>query len=153
MKRLVIIVVCASFAGALAVAGCTSGDGGPAINSSSPFGTEPAPTTGHESAGTGGLDPAPGQPMGGSIAQLCAYDCMRFDSVCPGSGGTNCAAQCASFVTQIPGCEGQFQAYLACLSSVPLSCSGTQIQPSGCDAQISAVNACANGVAAPSGAS
>jgi len=96
--------------------------------------------TGYEPPG-GSSDITPG--AGGTIEQLCAYDCMRFESVCPGSGGgPDCAASCAQAVTSFPGCEAQFQAYLACLASAPVMCTNGSIDFSGCDGAVMAINNC-----------
>jgi hypothetical protein len=139
MKRL-IIIVCVSLAGALAAGGCNSGPAGTASPPFNPFGTDPAPTTGNEPAGGGGIDKPPTMG-GGTIAQLCATVCARFESVCPGSGGgTSCASECASSAP--PGCESLFQSFLACLVSAPLTCSNGQLQLDGCVTEISQLNAC-----------
>ena len=148
MKPL-IIVVCASLAGALIAAGCTSGDGGPA-SGSSPFGTDPPPSTGYEPPGVTGLDPPPssGTPSNGSIEELCAFDCQHIESMCPGGGGTNCAAGCVQAESYFPGCETQFRAYLSCVATASITCSSGNATINGCDAQISALTSCSQGGAA-----
>ena len=133
MNRLVIIF-CAAIAGAPAVAGCGKGDGGTARLPFDPFGTEPP--------GGGGLDPQPGRP-GGTVDQLCAYDCTRLESICPGSGGgPDCASQCVAAQTSFPGCEAEFQAYLACVATAPATCDSGSLSLNGCDNEIAVLSSC-----------
>ena len=145
-----IIVVCASLASALVATGCNSGDGGPA-SPSNPFGTDPAPNTGFEDPGSGGIDRPPSSstntpPATASIDQICTYDCQHIESLCPGgSGGASCPASCAQAATYFPGCETQFKAYLVCVETASVTCSSGSAQISGCDAQITAVESCSSG--------
>ena len=125
-------IACLSLA--CAVAACDAGTAGPPTPPSDPT------KTGYEPPG-GPSDVPPS--VGSSIEQLCAYDCMRFESICPGSaGGSECAASCAQAVTSLPGCEAQFQAYLACVASVPLTCTNGSLNLSGCNGAEMAVNNC-----------
>jgi len=142
------LVACASFACAVAFGACGAGTAGPP-SPSDPFGTDPAGNSGYEQPGGGGdMGPAPG----GSIEQICAYDCNRFEMICPGSeGGTDCAASCAQAASSIPGCEAQFRAYLACVGTAPATCNGGSLSISGCDAEISAINSCESGPPTGSG--
>ena len=125
-------IACLSLA--CAVAACDAGTAGPPTPPSDPT------KTGYEPPG-GPSDVSPS--VGASIEQLCTYDCMRFESICPGSaGGPECAASCAQAVTSLPGCEAQFQAYLACVASVPLTCTNGNLDLSGCNGAEMAVNNC-----------
>ena len=142
--RSLIWVFCAAVAGAAIGTGCSNGDGGPATPAD-PFRNEQPPKTGSEPATGGARDPPPGQPPGGSIEQLCAYDCMRFEQICPGaSGGSTCAAECTQTFQMFPNCTAEAEAYLGCLSTTPASCSAGNLQLSGCDAEINALSNCAN---------
>ncbi|HMF43229.1 MAG TPA: hypothetical protein VKQ32_21305 [Polyangia bacterium] len=153
MKPL-ITIVCASLAGALIAAGCNSGTGGPAFPPSNPFGTDPAPTTGNEPPGTGGIDRPPSTttqppPPTGTVEQLCTYDCQHIEALCPGgSGGSSCVGSCEQAAAYFPGCETQFKTYLSCVGGAPIDCANGNAQISGCDAQIAAVQSCAQGTAA-----
>lgn len=133
------LIACVSFACALAA--CDAGPAGPPTAPSNPVsGAEPSGGNGYEPPG-GGSDQG---PAGGSIEQLCAYDCMRFESICPGSGGgPDCAVQCAQSATNFPGCAAQFQAYLGCLATATVGCTNGSIDIMGCDAAISALSNCA----------
>jgi hypothetical protein len=141
MNRLVIIF-CAAIVGATAVAGCGKGGGGTAKLPFDPLGTEPP--------GDGGLVPQPGR-LAGTIEQLCAYDCTRLESICPGSGGgPDCAPQCVSAQTSFAGCEMEFQAYLACVATAPVTCDSGSLALNGCDNEIAALSSCPpGGLAAP----
>lgn len=134
------LIACVSFAFALAA--CDAGPAGPPTAPSSPVsGAEPSGGNGYEPPG-GGSDQG---PVGGSIAQLCAYDCMRFETICPGSGGgSDCAVSCAQSVTNYPNCEAQFQAYLGCLATTSVTCMNGSLDISGCDAAVQALNSCAS---------
>lgn len=134
-------------AGALAAwaavaSGCSSGDVGPATSPILPFGTEPTASTGPEPT-VGGAEGPPGRG-GQTIAQLCAIDCARIDAACPGSAGSNCVTSCSSVPSSAAGCTAQFQAYLACVSTAPLSCITGSVQISSCETAQIAVSSCAN---------
>jgi hypothetical protein len=139
MKPLLIICVSA----ACALAACSNGQGGTAGMSFDPFGTEPA-------SGTDTDRP----PVTGTVAQLCAYDCMRFESACPGggpgSGSVDCISSCTSSAMSIPNCTAQFRNYLACLATAPVSCTNGSLTINGCEAASQAISNCANGLATPS---
>jgi hypothetical protein len=132
------LIACVSLACALAA--CDAGPAGPPSPPSSPVsGAEPSGGNGYEPPGSS-PDLGPG---GGSIAQLCAYDCMRFETICPGSGGgPDCAAQCVQSVTSLQGCEAQFQGYLACLATTPVTCTTGTIDAPGCDGARTTLNNC-----------
>ncbi|HEY7374614.1 MAG TPA: hypothetical protein VIF57_20795 [Polyangia bacterium] len=135
MNRLVIIF-CAAIAGAAAVAGCGKGSGGTAKLPFDPLGTE--------RPGDGGLTPQPGR-LSGTIEQLCAYDCTRLESICPGSGGgPDCAQQCVDAQSSFSGCETEFQAYLACVATAPITCDSVNgsLSLNGCDNEIAALSSC-----------
>src|SRR6185369_16493709 len=112
---------------------CAAGPAGPPTPPSDPT------MTGYEPPG-GSTDVTPG--AGGTIQQLCAYDCMRFQTICPGGAGdgTNCVPSCAEAAASIPGCESQFRAYLACLASAPATCTNGTLELTGCDGAIIAIN-------------
>ena len=105
-------IACLSLA--CAVAACDAGTAGPPTPPSDPT------KTGYEPPG-GPSDVPPS--VGSSIEQLCA-------------------ASCAQAVTSLPGCEAQFQAYLACVASVPLTCTNGSLDLSGCNGAEMAVNNC-----------
>lgn len=126
---------------ACGVAACDPGPAGPPTAPSDPT------KNGYEPPG-GSTDIGPGS--GSTIEQLCAYDCMRFETICPGSGGANCASSCAQSVLSIPGCKAEFQAYLACVASAPVTCTNGSLDLSGCDGAMAAVNNC-SGTATGSG--
>jgi hypothetical protein len=127
---------------ACAVAACDPGPAGPPTAPSDPT------KTGYEPPG-GSTDTAPGG--GGSIEQLCAYDCMRFEAICPGSGGTECVPSCTQAVVSIPGCKAEFQMYLACVAAAPVTCTNGNLDLSGCDGAMAAVNNCAGTVTGSGG--
>jgi hypothetical protein len=123
-----------------AVAACDAGTGGQPTPPSNPLGgTETTDKTGYEPPGGSEVNPG----HGSTIAQLCAYDCMRFEGICPGSsGGTDCTSSCTSVVTMFPGCEAQFQAYFACVASASVTCTNGILEISGCEGAENAVNNC-----------
>ena len=127
---------------ACALAACAAGPAGPPTAPSDPVGgAEPAGQTGYEAPG-GTADMGPPGP-GSTIAQLCAYDCMRFQAACPGGGGTDCAASCVQSVMSFPGCQAQFRSYLACVTSAPVQCVNGSLKISGCEADSTAISNCA----------
>jgi len=126
MKAL--LLSCASIAAAALAGGCSGGGGGPATPFD-PFGTEPAGATATEPAtGQGGT--APG---GGSTAQACARVCARIQSACPEADGASCASDCAATETTFPGCQAEFRAVLACITTAPLACQQGSISVPACD--------------------
>ena len=139
MKSL--IFVCAAVACTIAASGCMSGDGGTATSPINPFGIEPAPTTGSEPTG-GNTD---------SIAQLCAAACARIQAACPGAAsGAECAGDCASSAPA--GCEAQFRAFVQCVASAQIVCSGSSFEAPQCAASLSAVEICLGSTGTPGGA-
>jgi hypothetical protein len=137
------VIACLSLS--CAIAACGAGTAGPTIVPSDPIGgAEPAGPTGYEPPGDLG-DVAPGP--GSSVEQLCAYDCMRFEASCPGSGGgPDCAASCVQTVTSFPACAAQFQAYLACAASAQVTCTNGSLAVIGCDGAVMALNSCSGTV-------
>jgi hypothetical protein len=131
MKSL--FIVCAAVACTIAASGCTNGPGGPATSPINPFGTEAAPTTGTEPAGGGGNSQE-------SIAQLCAQVCARISGAC-GSNDSSCASDCANDAP--PGCEEEFRAFLQCIATAMLNCSGGFIAPV-CEGALIAADNCAS---------
>jgi len=133
------LIACVSFACALAA--CDAGPAGPPTAPSSPVsGAEPSGGNGYEAPGSG-ADLGPG----GSLEQLCAYDCMRFETICPGSaGGSYCAISCAQAAANYPSCQALFQAYLGCVATTSLTCVNGSLDISGCEAAEMALNNCAS---------
>ena len=131
MKSL--FIICAAVACTVAASGCTTGDGGPATSPIDPFGTEPASNG--------------GEPTGGNaetIAHLCAAACARIQTACPGAGGgTDCTSSCASSAPT--GCETQFRAFVQCVASAQIVCSGSSFDAPQCTASLNAVETCLNG--------
>lgn len=123
-------------------AACGAGTAGPPTAPTDPIGgAETADKTGYEPpGGSGDGTPSPGS----TIPQLCAYDCMRFESICPGAAdGVDCMPSCLRSVMNFPGCEAQYQSYLVCLASAPIACTNGTIDPSACASEIMAVSNCA----------
>ena len=75
------LTACLLLAGA--VAACDAGTVGPPTPPSNPLGgTEITDKTGYDPPGGSEVNPGHGT----TIEQVCAYDCMRIDGICPGSG-------------------------------------------------------------------
>lgn len=127
MKSL--LVVCAAVACTVAASGCTSGDLGTATSPIDPFGTEPG-SSGGESTG-GNAD---------TIAELCASACVHIQAACPDAEGADCATDCASSAP--PGCDTQFRAFVRCVSSAQIYCSGSSIEVPQCQSAVDAVTNC-----------
>jgi hypothetical protein len=125
-------------------AACDPGPAGPPTPPSDPT------KTGYEPPG-GSIETAPG--VGASVEQLCAYDCMRFESICPSDAGPTCAAECAQAAISFQGCEAPFKAYLVCIASAPATCSNGSLDFSGCEGAQAALNNCAGTVTGTSGGS
>ena len=137
MKSL--FIVCAAVACAVAAAGCTSGVLGPAGSPIDPFGTEP---------GASGDEPTGGNSD--TIADLCVAACARIQAACPGAaGGTGCASDCAS--SPPVGCETQFRAFVQCLASAQIVCSGSSFDAPQCTASLNAVEICLGSTGTPGG--
>ncbi len=138
-----LLIVCVSAAFALGAGGCTSGDAGiPATPSFDPFGGEAVPPTGSEPTRGGNETP----PGGDSLLELCARACANIQSSCPGSSdsGPDCASDCAQSVSNFPSCAPQFQAFVACVATAPLSCTDGSITAPTCDATEQAISDCVN---------
>ena len=113
--------------GALFLAGCGSGDGGPATPPFDPFGSEASGASG-EPSGPSSEGPASSD----TVANLCATDCTRIMSACPSAAGSNCVGSCEASFLEYPACTSQAQAYLECIANITIVCSGgTSIDVSG----------------------
>jgi hypothetical protein len=145
MNRL--FIVCASVAYVIVASGCSSGGAG-LPTPSDPFGNDSASTSGSEPTigkpepGAGGADPVPGS--GGTIEALCARACVHIQASCPGNaGGSACAADCAeSAVEDFPTCMAEFRAFVVCIGTARLTCSGTSVEAPTCQSAIEAVILC-----------
>jgi hypothetical protein len=117
--------------------GC-SGTGGPATSPINPFGSDPVVVSGSEPAGSG-----TDKPPTATIEQLCTSACANIQAMCPGAeGGTDCAAQCAT--TDTMGCQTQFNAFVACLATATLDCTGGGVSATACQAEEQAIGTCIN---------
>lgn len=126
--------------GALFLAGCGSGGGGPATSPFDPFGSEPSGASG-EPSGPSSEGPASSD----TIANLCATDCSRIMSACPSAAGSNCVGSCEASFLEYPACTSQAQAYLECIANITIVCSGgTSIDVSGCAQSVQALESCIN---------
>src|SRR5262245_7355969 len=112
--------------------GACSGMGGAASTGTTGFGTnDPAPPHGSEPTGGGpepgisGQDPGPGggHAPGNTIPELCAYDCMRIEMICPGaSSGASCAADCTADLSSFPAaCSDLAIDFLQCFATEPIA--------------------------------
>ena len=137
---------------ACAVGAC-SGMGGPPATGTTGFGNDPAPTHGPEPTvggpepGISGLDPGPGggHGPGNTVPELCAYDCMRIEMICPGSTGTNCAADCAGDLGNFPpACADLAIQFLQCFATEPLACVNGDISSPTCEVIAQYISACLN---------
>jgi hypothetical protein len=129
---------------AFLICGC-AGEGGTALPIDNSFGTESPGSNGSEIPGAGsGSGGGGGAPTGSgaSIEQICSYDCMRIDGLCPGSSGTTCVSDCSSLPTLYPSCVAELRAYLLCIETAPVTCGmGSQVNID-CPTQINAVDTC-----------
>jgi hypothetical protein len=146
-----LLFVCAGIAWAAAAGGCGSGTAGPASPPFDPFGNETITKTGDEPV-VSGIDPGPGNG-GQSIAQLCAIDCVRIEAACPGGAGDTCVSSCSAVPSRYPQCTTEAQAYLACVATAPLGCSGGTVDTSACDDTGIAFSQCANAAGTSAGGS
>ena len=121
MKPLMAMASWCALACALVICGC-SGQGGTALPIGTPFGNEPAGDNGSELPAGSGTEGGGSPGAGGSIEQICAFDCMRVDATCPGSGSGSCASSCATLPSQYPNCVTQVRAYLVCVETAPITC-------------------------------
>jgi hypothetical protein len=142
-QRELLTAACAALLCAAAACGSSTGDAGTAVPSFNPFGTDPPTVTGSEPTGGGGVDMPPG--MNGGIPQLCAFDCARLETACPGSTGSNCPASCADVAARNMSCTPQFQAYLSCVATAPLVCATGAVEVPACDSASAAISVCING--------
>ena len=137
------ILVRAAIAWAVVACGCSSSGGnGPALPPFNPFGVETALPTGNEPT-VSGADQAP-RPSAQTIPELCAVDCMRIMEVCPGLVGSDCVSSCSTIPPDLAGCMAQIQAFLACVSTAALDCSGGSLAAPSCDSASIAITNCAN---------
>jgi hypothetical protein len=120
-------IIGAFAAGAIAVlaSGCADGGGGPPARPLSPFGTDRVSVTGSEPT-TGGNDVLPGQET--SLEALCSAACTRLERDCPAGTDANC--------------QDQFRAFLACVTTAPISCRGLTVSILACDRAQAAVATC-----------
>jgi hypothetical protein len=133
--------------GALLISGCGGGSG-PATAPFNPFGSDPS---GGSSEPTGASNEGPSGP--GTIADLCATDCVRVASACPSAAGSNCVASCEAESMAYPACTAQVQAYLACISTAAINCAGNgSLDASACAESRLALTACSNPGTTVSGA-
>ena len=124
------VVLAASLACALAAC---SGTGGSAAPTVPPFGTEPAPSHGSESAGLGpepgtsglepgisGQEPIPGSEE--SIGGMCAGVCGRLATACgPGANLAKCSSDCIRGTSEAGVCQSLYLDFLRCLQTATLA--------------------------------
>lgn len=112
---------------------CGSGGAGPASLPAA-FGTDPA-------GGNGQTGSGPGRQ---TIGELCTIACARIAVGCPIGANSSCATDCANNRSLPANCTEEFRDFLACVSTAPLSCTGSMPSFSGCDVEQAAVAACIN---------
>jgi hypothetical protein len=157
MKPRTITRAFAACAIAMLASGCADGGSGPTVTPPSPFGTEPAPVTGSEptiggndslppvtgsESTIGGNDSLPGQER--SLRELCSAACSNLESGCPDAVGVDCQQSCLGAGSSYPTCAAEFRAYVACVATAPIFCSGPTLQIPACDSTESALEYCAN---------
>jgi len=138
-----LIVVRAAIAWTVVACGCSSGGSGPALPPFNPFGVDRALPTGNEPT-ISGADQPPAPPSAQGIAELCAIDCTRIMRACPGLVSPDCASSCSTIPPELAGCTAQIQAYLACISTAALDCSGGGLSAPACDGASIAIINCGN---------
>src|SRR5262245_41001413 len=109
------------------------------------------PTRGGPEPGLTGADPAPGTGGGNTIAGLCAQVCGKLASACGGqTDPATCPGECAADVMAAGACQSLYVAFLQCIATAQLTCSGTEIQlPPDCYDEILALAACESSTAMP----
>ncbi len=126
---------------AMLASGCADGGSDSTVRPPFPFGTEPAPVTGSEPT-IGGNDLLPGQER--SIGELCSAACTNLESGCPGVAGGDCQQSCVGTASAFPTCAAEFRAFVACIATAPVFCSGQTLRLPACDGTESAFERCAN---------
>ena len=142
MRLLVTIVL--ALGGAIVVSGC-GGGAGPATPPFNPFGVDsPGSTTEAQGGSTNETPP----PTGGqSLAQLCATACAEIGTACPMAAGTNCTSSCVNAPAMNPTCAAEFEAFLVCITTTPITCSSygsSSIDAPACTALEETVASCLN---------
>jgi hypothetical protein len=132
-----------ALAGALLICGC-SGEGGPAIPVGTPFGVETAGGGSEPASGAGTLGGSENSPpgAGASIAEICAFDCMRVEALCPDGMSSSCPSSCSAFANMYPTCLAQLRAYFLCVETAAIACEANGQISVNCPNEISAVSNC-----------
>jgi hypothetical protein len=156
------VVFAASLACALAAC---SGTGGSAAPTVPPFGTDPAPSHGSESAGLGpepgtsgpepgtsGQEPIPVSEE--SIGGMCAGLCGRLATACgQGASLAKCASDCIREISAAGVCQPLYLDFLRCIQTATLVCNDTGgiALPDECYGSILALAQCEDGYPTPTG--
>ena len=139
MKPRTITRAFAACAIAMLASACADGGSSSTVRPPFPFGTDPAPVTGSEPT-IGGNDSLPGQER--SIGELCSAACTNLERGCPGVGGGDCQPSCVGNASDFPTCAAEFRAFVACIATAPIFCSGSTVQITACDGTQSAFERC-----------
>lgn len=88
----------------------------------------------------GGTDRSPSTPPAntGGCPTLCAH----LRAAACGSFNEQCVAACQQLSARFPGCGAQFNAYVTCGASAPITCAEDGPEIGGCDTQAAALGLC-----------